>query len=435
MNENVMAIISQSVSTTVMNLLLFLFYRKIYEPKFQDKIVYIIAFIATTALFIAVNQLSNFLNAPLINTIYSFTYINLASIAMFKSSLKKTFMYNSLYFLFLFFIDVLSVAFWSVIKGENFQSILSNAQYLTISCITNILIMVLMWQIFIFVLSKSELTVIKHKQIILLGAFTAFAVFVEYNFAIRINSGKDALIVIFVLLGFLFLSIFLVYLTREIIKAYNAKYEYELIQAQSKIQFEHYAEINRKYEESRRVIHDIKKHLSVLESLNAIDGNKKAGEYREIIENEVDSLFSGFQCSNQILSIIMSQKIVMAESEDIKVNTEVEDIMFDFVSDIDITAIFANLWDNAIEACRKVKQSERFINIIIGRVNEFVVINFENVFDGVINEHDGKLLSTKKQHEGVGMSIIKSSVEKYKGALVIEHDENLFKAKVLIPLA
>lgn len=435
MSENVMAIISQSVSTTVMNLLLFLFYRKIYEPKFQSKVIYISAFIATTALFIAVNQFSNHLNVPLINTIYSFTYINLASVAMFKCSLKKTFMYNSLYFLFLFFIDVLSVAFWAVLKGESFQSILSNAQYLTISCITNILIMVLMWQIFISVLSKNELTVIKRKQIILLGAFTAFAVFVEYNFAVRINSGKDALIVICILLGFLFLSVFLVYLTGEIIKAYNAKYESELMQTQSKIQFEHYAEINRKYEESRRVIHDIKKHLSVLESLNTIEGNKKAGEYREIIENEVDSLFSGFQCSNQILSIIMSQKIMVAESEDIKVNTEVEDIMFDFISDIDITAIFANLWDNAIEACRKVELSERFINIIIGRVNDFVVINFENVFDGVINEHDGKLLSTKEQHEGVGVSIIKSSVEKYKGTLVMDHDENIFKAKALIPWA
>ena len=49
MNENVMAIISQSVSTTVMNLLLFLFYRRIYEPKFQNKTVYIFTFIATTA--------------------------------------------------------------------------------------------------------------------------------------------------------------------------------------------------------------------------------------------------------------------------------------------------------------------------------------------------------------------------------------------------
>lgn len=126
---------------------------------------------------------------------------------------------------------------------------------------------------------------------------------------------------------------------------------------------------------------------------------------------------------------------MVAESEDIKVNTEVEDIMFDFISDIDITAIFANLWDNAIEACRKVEPSGRFVNIIIGRVNDFVVISFENAFDGVLHEKGGKLFSTKEQHEGVGVSIIKSSVEKYKGTLVIEHDENMFKANALIPLA
>ena len=121
MSENVMAIISQSVSTTVMNLLLFLFYRKIYEPKFQNKTVYIFAFIATTALFITINQISNFFSAPLINTIYSFVYFNLASVVLFKCNFKKTFMYNSLYFLFLVFIDVLSVALWSVINDENLE--------------------------------------------------------------------------------------------------------------------------------------------------------------------------------------------------------------------------------------------------------------------------------------------------------------------------
>ena len=50
----------------------------------------------------------------------------------------------------------------------------------------------------------------------------------------------------------------------------------------------------------------------------------------------------------------MSQKIISAETENIKVHTEIEDLLLDFIVDIDITAIFANLWDNAIEACKKV---------------------------------------------------------------------------------
>lgn len=82
----------------------------------------------------------------------------------------------------------------------------------------------------------------------------------------------------------------------------------------------------------------------------------------------------------------MSQKISAAENEMIKVNTKVEDILFDFVDDLDMTAIFANLWDNAIEANLKVETSERFINVIIGRVNDFIVISFENSFNGVIKK-------------------------------------------------
>lgn len=131
----------------------------------------------------------------------------------------------------------------------------------------------------------------------------------------------------------------------------------------------------------------------------------------------------------------MSQKIAAAENEMIKVNTKVEDILFDFVDDLDMTAMFANLWDNAIEASVKVEPSERFINVIIGRVNDFIVISFENSFNGIIKKKSEHLLSTKKEHEGVGVSIIKSSIEKYSGTITMRHDENIFKVEALIPVS
>ena len=90
----------------------------------------------------------------------------------------------------------------------------------------------------------------------------------------------------------------------------------------------------------------------------------------------MDVLFEGFQCSNKILSVIMSQKISEAENLSIKVETKIEDILFEFVNDLDLTAIFANLWDNAIEACQKIKVEDRFIRILIGRVNVFLCYLF-----------------------------------------------------------
>ena len=152
-------------------------------------------------------------------------------------------------------------------------------------------------------------------------------------------------------------------------------------------------------------MHDIKKHLEVLRSLKNLD-SEQAKEYSDVIEKEVDVLFEGFQCSNKILSVIMSQKISEAENLSIKVETKIEDILFEFVNDLDLTAIFANLWDNAIEACQKIKVEDRFIRILIGRVNDFYVIYFENSFNGYVKKRFDNIISTKESHKGVGLSII-----------------------------
>lgn len=433
MNSELIAFVSQSISTAVMNLLLFLFYKKIYEPKYSNRLLYIFSYLLTSFLFILVNQTASHFAIPLLNTVYSFIYFNVICLILFKSTIKKCFMYNILYLLVLIFIDTLTVAFGTVVKHENFMEVVSDSQYLTISCITNILVMVLVWFIFISILSKDKLATIKYKQLILLTIFSAFAAFVEYNFTLRINNSKDGIITICILLGFLFLSVLIVYFTNEIVKSYETNHLLELMKFQNAIQLEYYNEMNQKYEESRRIIHDINKHLSVLNSLNN-QNDVDAKTYGKMIESQVESLFCGFQCTNKILSIIMGQKINEAENIGIKITTKIEDITLDFLDDIDITAIFANLWDNAIEACKKVSNTDRFINIIIGQINEFAVISVENSFNGQICEKNDVLLSTKEQHEGIGISIMKAAVKKYNGFINFEHDLNIFKVKLMIPV-
>ena len=130
----------------------------------------------------------------------------------------------------------------------------------------------------------------------------------------------------------------------------------------------------------------------------------------------------------------MSQKISEAENLSIKVETKIEDILFEFVNDLDLTAIFANLWDNAIEACQKIKVEDRFIRILIGRVNDFYVIYFENSFNGYVKKRFDNIISTKESHKGVGLSIIKASAEKYSGTFNVLNDDTVFKVEILLPI-
>ena len=433
MNEEIVRIAIQIISSSVTNLLFFLLFYILYKPKYQSKSLYIVLFILTSAIIVTVNRLLIIYNHAFFNSVFLFAYSCFLSIGLFNVKISKAFLHNAIYIILSAFVDVSSVLICTFITGKSVIIITEEIKYVSMFNGFYCLLMVVVWTIYVLLFWKNQVEEVKMRQIILVSLYVLFSIFVEYNFAIRIKSISDAIIGLLILIGLFVSAVFIIYFTNQIARLYKEQYDINLIKIQNKIQLDHFNEISKKYEQSRMVIHDIKKHLQVLNSLNK-SNDDRAITYSKIIEDKVDSLFGGFQCSNRILGIIMSQKILVAEKANIIVNTKVEDLVLEKIQDVDITAIFANLWDNAIEACVSSKSAERFINVIIGRVNDFLVISFENSFDGIIIQDGEVLLSSKERHEGIGLSIIKASVEKYHGTLTTKYNQNVFKVEILIPL-
>ena len=75
-----------------------------------------------------------------------------------------------------------------------------------------------------------------------------------------------------------------------------------------------------------------------------------------------------------------------------------------------------------------------FVDIVIGKVNGFYVISFENSFSGEISKSGDILQSTKNNHDGVGLAIIRAAVEKYGGFFSVSAEENIFKSEIMIPI-
>lgn len=427
MDLSTLAFISQSVCTCALNLIMFLFFRKMYGTKFTKVIIYIVSFIAACVLMVAVN----YLNIPVLNILYGFISFNVICVLLFNTSLKQSILYNSILIFFLLFSDIITVFIWTVIQGEALQNVLNDSILMMISNALNILVMILVYKIFFVFVGKKELKSIQLQETIFLFFINVFEIFIIYIFTQKANESNDGILIFAIIIGFVFLNIFATYIIDRVSAAYKLKYELSMMKRQSELQLANYTEMNKQYERSRKVIHDIKKHLNVLSELNHKD-NQKTNTYSEMIEKEVDSLFSGFQCSNEILSIVFSQKISLAESLNINVETKVEDINFDFMSDLDITALFANVWDNAIEACKKAE--EKYIVFEISQVNGFILITEKNSFTGKIKRNNDKILSSKKNHTGVGLSIIKSTVEKYKGLFTSNIENKTFCIEITIPI-
>lgn len=423
----------QGLNTTVMNLLVLLLFLKIYKPKYDKKVVYVFSYIVTTILYIAVNIAVAKIGVPIINLIYTSVYINTYCFIMFECDYKKAFIINESFIMFGLIAEVLAGGFCTIIGNNSLESVLGSGQNMTIICLITIMLLIVIWRVYILLLSDNGFTSLKLRQILFFLIFTIFEAYTINSIIFKIENGSDGVQAIIILVGFVLLDVYIVYFIDETTIFYQKQNEYNLMQKQNQIQLDNFREISKKYEESQKTMHDIKKHLYALSALEHIDSNR-ANEYSSVIEQKIDTLFYEFHCSNQLLSIIMSQKMTVCKNEGIEVKTKIDDIQFDFIEDYDITGIFANLWDNAIEASREIVVNERLIRIIIGRVDDFVVIDFENNYNGLVKKNKNKLQSTKKNHNGMGLIIVKNAVEKYCGLISIKDDNKIFKVEILIPI-
>ena len=110
----------------------------------------------------------------------------------------------------------------------------------------------------------------------------------------------------------------------------------------------------------------------------------------------------------------------------------------DFMDTMDICSILGNALDNAIECERKVDDSEkRLIRVAIFSQKNFLIMRFENYFNGELNMKEGIPLTTKnkaKELHGYGIKSINYTVKKYNGGVTINTRNNWFELKILIPI-
>ncbi len=419
----------QSVTTIASNLIIFSYMIKKYSCKYKRRSIYICIFLLWSLAMMAVNS-SHY---PFFNLLFAFISSELICIKFFNTNFRSSILYNTFLILIGTSCETSAFFIWSALWGKSVEEIYMNNQLTFTSDLLYVLIFYIAYRLFSLVTIKSDVVEVRIKESVFLLAITVFENYIIYIYALKVSTNADGIMVIIMLIGFLLFNVYITYLIKSVSDIYQYKYELSLLAKQSELQLENYKDLDYKYNQSRKIIHDIKKHLIVYRDLE----ENKAEDYRNILENEIDKLFKGFQCTNTILSIITSQKYNQSEKNHIEVCIRMEDLPLDFISDLDITAIFANLWDNAIEASVEMAEGSRHIDFMMRKVNGFVIINMENTCLGVINidSENNRIISSKKDHMGIGLAIVEATVRKYDGFFKICRDEkDKFIVELTIPI-
>lgn len=186
--------------------------------------------------------------------------------------------------------------------------------------------------------------------------------------------------------------------------------------------------VNQKY-------HDLKHQIAILRE-HALD-NETVVKSMDAMERDIKSYEAQNKTGNKVLDTILTSKNLYCQSLDVQLHAVIDGASLEFIDVMDLSALFGNILDNAIEGVLKVKDKEkRLIHLMVVQEKGFLRIRCENYYEGKIDFKDGLLKTTKSNQafHGYGMKSIRSIAQKYGGSATFGAKGQWFEVRVLIPL-
>lgn len=209
--------------------------------------------------------------------------------------------------------------------------------------------------------------------------------------------------------------------------------ELELINQKNDTDIQYLKLLEHKNETMNVMAHDYKNHVMTISNMS------DSPEIKEYINNMLGEIAKYNQIGktkNRLLDVILGKYTDICREKEITFETDIMSDNLKFINGYDISALFNNLLDNAVEAA--AESSEKFIHIeITNSLSSYHKIIVINSCDIEPKSKKGNLITTKRNKDihGFGTKSIRKTVKKYNGELHWEYDNanKQFKLVILFP--
>lgn len=238
--------------------------------------------------------------------------------------------------------------------------------------------------------------------------------------------------------GCIFLMLIFVFFIRAERERIYYMYESQLRGTLMESNAEHYKLTLESYKEFRKQRHDFRGHLIVMQNyVNNKNFDLLETYMSELYENYVLS-DNSIHVNNEAADSVLNYFANRARQEDMdfrcegKFRTEIS------MSSFQLCTCFYNLLNNAIEACRKIKDGERSILVKIKSFRGTFILIVENtVSEPVDKAYWATGLSSKRDASthGFGLMNVRAVVEELDGRIIFKNIENRFSIEIILPPA
>lgn len=323
------------------------------------------------------------------------------------------------------------------------------------------------------------------RQVALSVLLPLYSVFNMYCmlYLVQIFPTKEMLVLLGInLLLLIGLNIYFCVLVDVMSENHRLENERNLYRAQARMQHQYYEREEEKYEASRKLIHDIRNHIQAMEALYArehaggvIGGNAGreasgaaegdtcgdvpyaaggsacgdafgdarsavcedshgaahiAEKYAGDIHRMLNSFQQRYYTSEKLLNIILNDKAKIMQRLNVREDMKVGELSLDFMREMDVTALFANLLDNAVAAAAESR--EKYVRLRVNRVRQFLSVILENSCDTAPVKAGSTFRSRQAGHQGLGLKIIRQTVEQYGGDMQMDWKDGVFTVRVML---
>lgn len=193
----------------------------------------------------------------------------------------------------------------------------------------------------------------------------------------------------------------------------------------------YYLEMEEEHQKIRRLYHDMKNQMMVMQEAAEVRTGDVSGYLKEAME-QISGMNQFYHTGNPQLDIFLHESNKRAEYKGISFHAVIQEHSMDFMSSADIKAIFVNAVANAIEACEKIRDGEKKIEIMVGSHANDLIMTFVNTKNPGSTRKDLDTTKTDGGLHGLGLLNIQRAVDKYDGYMTIDDEERRFCISILL---
>ena len=200
-----------------------------------------------------------------------------------------------------------------------------------------------------------------------------------------------------------------------------------LLQQKNRADEEYFTALQEQYDGQRVLIHDIRHHLGVIKGLSEKGDLTAVVQYIDDMGKLPTLQKQVRYCTNPVLNTIIVRYQEICRKKRIAFAVDIRHASLDFLAPVDITVLFGNLLENAVEAADGALDPFVEVSVSYRESHNLLLVAITNSFTQLpVEGSEGQFVTRKveKVGHGIGLHSVKRTLRKYGAQIQFYHTQS-----------